>query len=177
MAYQILALNIEKAYNLREKAIEVVRMYRELARLDGGEEKSYELEFEEPALVTLGFAYEKSRGSRAALTSRCCARWTAGKKALCAAARRARAARGLGARLRRRGGRSGREAEGERVQEPLPAHVRGRARQPAALHEGGHAAVWTSCSPTMTKRARGMNVDKISQEDVARTGGAPEPEE
>ena len=33
VAYQILALNIEKAYNLREKAIEVVRLYRELARV------------------------------------------------------------------------------------------------------------------------------------------------
>jgi hypothetical protein len=26
----------------------------------------------------------------------------------------------------------------------------------------------------MTKRARGMNVDKIRKEDIARTGGAPE---
>jgi hypothetical protein len=26
----------------------------------------------------------------------------------------------------------------------------------------------------MTKKARGMNVDKIKAEDVARTGGAPE---
>ena len=31
VAYQILALNIEKAHNLREKALEVVRMYRDLA--------------------------------------------------------------------------------------------------------------------------------------------------
>jgi ParB family transcriptional regulator, chromosome partitioning protein len=30
--------------------------------------------------------------------------------------------------------------------------------------------------PSMTKRARGMNIDKISQADVARTGGPP-PEE
>ena len=30
VAYQILALNIEKAHNLRERALEVVRMYREL---------------------------------------------------------------------------------------------------------------------------------------------------
>src|SRR3954468_10369498 len=29
VAYQILALNIEKAHNLREKALEVVRMYRD----------------------------------------------------------------------------------------------------------------------------------------------------
>jgi ParB family chromosome partitioning protein len=32
-AYQILALNTEKAHNLREKALEVARMYEELTRL------------------------------------------------------------------------------------------------------------------------------------------------
>ena len=60
VAYQILALNIEKAHNLREKAIEVVRMYRDLGRLDGAsKETDYALELEEPALATLGFAYER----------------------------------------------------------------------------------------------------------------------
>src|SRR5256885_16980618 len=60
VAYQILALNIEKAHNLRENAIEVVRMYRDLAELDGGRKESdFALEFEEPSLVTLGFAYEQ----------------------------------------------------------------------------------------------------------------------
>src|SRR5437016_13874499 len=34
VAYQILALNIEKAHNLREKALEVARMYRDLAGFD-----------------------------------------------------------------------------------------------------------------------------------------------
>ena len=57
-AYQILALNTEKAHNLREKSLEVVRMYRELARLDAGSEQTYALEFEEPAFITLGLCYE-----------------------------------------------------------------------------------------------------------------------
>lgn len=57
-AYQILALNTEKAHNLREKALEVVRMYRELAQLDHVSEEHYALEFEEPALITLGLCYE-----------------------------------------------------------------------------------------------------------------------
>jgi ParB family chromosome partitioning protein len=57
-AYQILALNTEKAHNLREKALEVVRMYRELAGLGDAQEESYGLEFEEPALITLGLRYE-----------------------------------------------------------------------------------------------------------------------
>jgi ParB family chromosome partitioning protein len=58
-AYQILALNTEKAHNLREKALEVVRMYRELSRLDDVPEDTYALEFEEPALITLGLCYEE----------------------------------------------------------------------------------------------------------------------
>jgi len=58
-AYQILALNTEKAHNLREKALEVIRMYRELAQLDRATEDTYALEFEEPALITLGLCYEE----------------------------------------------------------------------------------------------------------------------
>jgi ParB family chromosome partitioning protein len=58
-AYQILALNTEKAHNLREKSLEVIRMYRELARLDEATEGHYALEFEEPALITLGLCYEQ----------------------------------------------------------------------------------------------------------------------
>ncbi len=58
-AYQILALNTEKAHNLREKALEVIRMYKELARLDDVAEETYALEFEEPAFITLGLCYEE----------------------------------------------------------------------------------------------------------------------
>ncbi|MCK6549068.1 ParB/RepB/Spo0J family partition protein [Myxococcota bacterium] len=59
VAFRILALNTEKAHNLREKALEVIRMARALAGLDPGRsESSYALEFEEPPLVTLGIAYE-----------------------------------------------------------------------------------------------------------------------
>jgi ParB family transcriptional regulator, chromosome partitioning protein len=59
VAYRILALNTEKAHNLREKAMEVIRMARSLAELDDKAEKEYSLEFEEPALLTLGMAYEE----------------------------------------------------------------------------------------------------------------------
>jgi ParB family chromosome partitioning protein len=58
-AYQILALNTEKAHNLREKSLEVIRMYRELAYLGEATEDTYALEFEEPALITLGLCYEE----------------------------------------------------------------------------------------------------------------------
>ncbi|HET6369895.1 MAG TPA: ParB/RepB/Spo0J family partition protein [Nitrospiria bacterium] len=56
--YKILALNTEKAHSLRERAMEVIRMARELARLDGQPETGYALEFDEPSLLTLGLCYE-----------------------------------------------------------------------------------------------------------------------
>jgi len=63
LAYKILALNTERAHNLREKALEVIRMARDLAgRKESAEkaEKDYAVEFEEPALLTLGVCYEKN---------------------------------------------------------------------------------------------------------------------
>ena len=59
-AYQILALNTEKGHNLRERALEVIRMARELATLSDDTEERYALEFEEAALVTLGLCYEEN---------------------------------------------------------------------------------------------------------------------
>ena len=65
VAYQILALNIEKAHNLREKAIGVQRMIRDLAPVSDRGEESFALEFEEPALATLGLAYlKRARGTQ-----------------------------------------------------------------------------------------------------------------
>jgi ParB family chromosome partitioning protein len=58
-AYHILALNTEKAHNLREKALEVIRMYKELAQVDDRQEDAYALEFDEPAFITLGLCYEE----------------------------------------------------------------------------------------------------------------------
>jgi ParB family chromosome partitioning protein len=60
VAYKILALNTEKAHNLREKSLEVIRMARDLAARDGLSEKDYELEFEEATFLTLGICYEKN---------------------------------------------------------------------------------------------------------------------
>jgi len=60
VAYKILALNTEKAHNLREKALEVIRMARDLAAREPAPESQYALEFEEAAFLTLGICYEKN---------------------------------------------------------------------------------------------------------------------
>ena len=61
VAFQILALNTEKAHNLKEKSLEVIRMFRGL--MEDGTRKAEEdlaFRFEEPHFITLGLLYEKS---------------------------------------------------------------------------------------------------------------------
>ncbi|HWG29112.1 MAG TPA: ParB/RepB/Spo0J family partition protein [Steroidobacteraceae bacterium] len=61
LAYRILALNTEKAHNLRDRSLEVIRMARSLAeRHSQARESHFSAEFEAPELLTLGIVYEKS---------------------------------------------------------------------------------------------------------------------
>ncbi len=59
VAFQILALNTEKAHNLKEKSMEVIRMYRGLLDESGRKsEESFAFQFEEAYYATLGLLYE-----------------------------------------------------------------------------------------------------------------------
>jgi len=62
VAFQILALNTEKAHNLKEKSLEVIRMYRGLAEEQPrtGEE-DWAFQFESPHFITLGLVYEENK--------------------------------------------------------------------------------------------------------------------
>src|SRR6266702_2233260 len=67
IAWQILALNTEKAHNLRERALEVIRIYRGLIEEDGARpESQFAFYLEEAALVTLGVCYERNPKSAGA---------------------------------------------------------------------------------------------------------------
>jgi ParB family transcriptional regulator, chromosome partitioning protein len=59
VAFKILALNTEKAHNLREKSLETIRMARALAESSRETETSFAFEFEQPAFLTLGVGYEE----------------------------------------------------------------------------------------------------------------------
>jgi ParB family chromosome partitioning protein len=179
VAYQILALNIEKAHNLREKAIGVRRMYEDLAAVAGGkeDETAFALEFEEPALATLGFAYqERGRLSGGAYHSilRKADGWLPGRLVDALPVRRERAALLL--------------AYDEAVTEAVAAlKARGFnspylrnfvvARTNPLRFIKGEPPPLEELLPSMTKRARGMDANKIKTEDVARSGGAPEASE
>jgi ParB family chromosome partitioning protein len=61
LSYRILALNTEKAHNLKDKSLEVVRMARNLARREPSRtEASLAAEFEAAELLTLGLVYEQN---------------------------------------------------------------------------------------------------------------------
>ena len=61
LAFRILALNTEKAHNLKDRSLEVIRMARELARRNKrSRESSYRVEFEAAELLTLGVIYEEN---------------------------------------------------------------------------------------------------------------------
>jgi ParB family chromosome partitioning protein len=59
VAYQILALNTEKAHNVKEKSLEVIRMFRGLVE-EGvtATEEDYAFQFEAPHFITLGLLYD-----------------------------------------------------------------------------------------------------------------------
>jgi ParB family chromosome partitioning protein len=177
VAYQILALNIEKAHNLREKAIGVRRMYRDLAGSIGGTEEEYALEFEEPALATLGFAYEKrgrlSGGAYHPILRKVDS-WVKGKLADAALERERRAGLLLEFDEAVTAVVDGLKQRG--MTSPyLRAFVVARVNPLRFIK--GEPPPLDELLPSMTKRARGMNLDKIKTADIARTGGPPETSE
>ena len=61
IAWQILALNTEKAHNLREKSLEVIRIYRGLIDEDPKRpETQFAYYLEEASFVTMGMCYERN---------------------------------------------------------------------------------------------------------------------
>ena len=179
VAYQILALNIEKAHNLREKALEVARMYRDLAARDAGRKESdHALEFEEPALATLGFAYEErgrlSGGAYHPALRRVDAFLDAPLAgALAERERRARLVLELDdavgeavAKLKEKG------LDSPYLRSFVVARVNPLRFVPKASRSPPPG--FDELLATMTRRARALDAGKIRREDVARAGGPPE---
>jgi ParB family transcriptional regulator, chromosome partitioning protein len=177
VAYQILALNIEKAHNLREKALEVMRMVRDLAKAGSDRtETDLTLELEEPALVTLGFAYEQRgrlSGGAYAPALRKVDEWIGGNLHKAVAERERRA--GLVLELDDAVGEAVQKLRERGLTSPyLKAFVVARVNPLRFIK--GKLPTLDELLATMTRRARGLDPGKIRGEDVARTGGAPEAE-
>ncbi len=62
MLFEVLPLNVEKAHNLKEKSLEVIRMYRALVTDDPDTtEEKWAAQFEAPHFITLGLLYEENK--------------------------------------------------------------------------------------------------------------------
>jgi ParB family chromosome partitioning protein len=60
LAFRILALNTEKAHNVRDRSLEVIRMARALAKREPkAKETDYAAQLESAELLTLGIVYER----------------------------------------------------------------------------------------------------------------------
>lgn len=177
VAYQILALNVEKAHNLRERATEVRRMLVDLAGWAPGSEADYELELEEPSLVTLGFAYEERgrlAGGAYASVLRKVDGWVGGRLADAVEERRRRAA--LVAALDDAVGEAVAKLKEQGLTSPyLKAFVVARINPLRFIK--GEPPPMDELLATMTKRARGLDASKITSADLARSSGGPPEEE
>jgi ParB family transcriptional regulator, chromosome partitioning protein len=175
-AYQILALNTEKAHNLRERALEVIKMYQELATADDATEETYALEFEEAALITLGLCYlERPRFSGGAYHPILRRADEFLKKPLQTA---------LGIRQER--AKTVMELDDLVVEKVealkskgltspyLKSFVVARINPIRFRPKDAAPLSFDEVLDRMTKAAAKLNVDKVKMEDLARSGGAPE---
>jgi ParB family chromosome partitioning protein len=175
-AYQILALNTEKAHNLRERALEVIKMYQELATLDDATEETYALEFEEAALITLGLCYlDRPRFSGGAyhpiLRRADQFLKTPLQTALGVRQERAKTVMELDdlvvakVEALKSKGLTSPYLKSFVVARINPIRFRPKDAAPLSFDE---------VLDRMTKGAVKLNVDKVKMEDLARSGGAPE---
>ena len=136
IAFKILALNTEKAHNVKEKSLETIRMARALAERKAGNESDHAFEFEMAPYLTLGAAYDTRRSlSGGAYMSVLRRIDDFLDEPMPKALARARAARREGAEAGRCRGGSGGRAQGARHDQSLLEGVRRRAREPDPLFE------------------------------------------
>ncbi len=175
-AYQILALNTEKAHNLRERALEVIKMYQELAALNNATEETYGLEFDEAALITLGLCYlERPRFSGGAYHPILRRADEFIKKPLQTAlpVRRERAQAVM--RLDDLIVEKVEALKSKGLTSPyLKSFVVARCNPIRFRPKEAPPLSFDEVLDRMTKAAGKMNVEKIKVEDLAKSGGAPE---
>ena len=176
VAFKILALNTEKAHNLREKSLETIRMARALAGTTDRPESDFAFEFEQPSFLTLGVAYEErsrlSGGAYQSILKKTDAFLdVAIGKALKERERRGQkvlrlddAITAVVDKLKKKG-----------LTSPyLKSFVVARVNY--TRFSKAPSIDFDEAFDKITASAQKFNVDKVRQEDVARSGGAPDEE-
>jgi ParB family chromosome partitioning protein len=177
VAWEILALNTEKAHNLRERSLEVIRIYRGLLDEDDSRpETGFAFYLEEAALVTLGICYEKKGTFAGAVYSPILRRLKTFSDEPIRKAIKVHEAH------------AEKVFELEEIVAGVVAKLKARGLMSPYLRSFVVARInplrWIKGEPppleevlkTMRERAAKFNTDRIRQEDLAASGGAPDDE-
>jgi ParB family chromosome partitioning protein len=174
VAHRILLLNTEKAHNLRERSLEVIRLAELLAQTEDRAEGDFEIEFEEPALLTIGLCYQgngRFAGGAYHPVLRRAEKWLAQPLPKALETRRERAERVLELdqavtdamkRLKDRG------FDSPYLRPFVVARI-----NPLRFKRGGNPDVDETID-TMLAAARRFDAGRVRGDQIARAGGAPE---
>src|SRR6267142_6280755 len=178
IAWQILALNTEKAHNLREKSLEVIRIYRGL--LDEDEkraESGFAFYLEEASLVTLGVCYEQNGKFAGGSYNSIVRRLTKfSEEPLSKAIKEHERHAGMLMDLDERVAEVMAKLKARGFVSPyLRAFVVGRINPLRWIQ--GEPPPLEEVLKTMRERAGKFNTERIKPEDRASTGGAPDTED
>jgi ParB family chromosome partitioning protein len=177
VAWQILALNTEKAHNLKERALEVIRIYRGLLDEDGSRaESGFAFYLEDPALVTIGVCYEaqpRFAGGAYHPVLRRVSKFDDApiREAIKTHEKHAKMVLEIEARV---GEVIARLREKGLTSPYLRSFVVSRINPLRWIQ--GDVPPAEKVLETMRERAAKFNVEKVKQEDLARAGGAPDEE-
>ena len=177
IAWQILALNTEKAHNLRERSLEVIRITRGLLE-DREDAKRAETDFsfylEEASFVTLGICYEKNGKFAGGAYNPIVRRLEKfSEEPLSAAIRVHQRHAAMLMDLDERVGEVVARLKARGFASPyLRAFVVARVNPLRWIQ--GEPPPLEDVLKTMRERAGKFNVEKVKQEDLAGAGGAPD---
>ncbi len=187
VAFKILALNTEKAHNLKDKSLEVIRMARGLAaeaETAKRPEGDWAFEFEEPAYLTIGLCYEArprfSGGAYMPVIRRCDAFDSGGtiKKSIAEREERAKKVIALDDAV-------GKVIEALKAAGLTSPYLRPfviarinplRWQKQAKPGQKAPAADFDATIDKMIASAKKFDASKVKPQDIAATGGPP-PEE
>jgi ParB family chromosome partitioning protein len=175
VAWQILALNTEKAHNLKEKSLEVIRIYRGLIDEDAARpESGFSFYLEEASLVTMGLCYEKNpRFAGGAYNSVVRRLEKFADEPLSKALKSHEKHAGMLQELDERVAEVIKKLKDRGFVSPyLRAFVVARIN-PLRFMQGAPPAL-EDVLKAMTQRAGKFNTEKVKQEDLASAAGAPD---
>jgi ParB family chromosome partitioning protein len=174
IAWQILALNTEKAHNLREKSLEVIRIYRGLIDEDAARKESqFAFYLEEASFVTMGLCYENNPRFSGAVYNSFVRRLTEfSDEALSKAIKSHEKTAGMLLELDERVVAVVQKLKAKGFVSPyLKSFVVARSNPLRFMKEPPELADLIN---TIRGKVDRFNVDKIKQSDIVASGGAPD---